>query len=139
MSPRPSQGPAHTGTAGLSQPTGISSHTQGEGPSTHGTQLKPGITGTDNIGTCILRPHRLLYNSAKPHQSPPIPRGIPSNTPHPHRNQCKSRYHYRTLHLYSWSTGRTNTNPLSVQGDTHTPITPHIPRYKTRYHPGTPY
>ena len=51
MSPGPSQGPAHTGTARLSQPTGISSHPQGEGASTNGIQLKPGITGTDNTGT----------------------------------------------------------------------------------------
>ena len=68
MSPGPSQGPAHTGTAGFSQPTGTSSkHHRGRGPLPKGAQLKLGITGTDNNGTGILRPPRFLYNGAKTH------------------------------------------------------------------------
>ena len=50
MSTGPSQGPAHTGTAGLSQPTGTSIPPQRRGPLPTGAQLKPGITATDKTG-----------------------------------------------------------------------------------------
>ena len=58
MSSGPSQGPAHTGTAGLSQPTGTCTPPQGRGPLPTGARLKPGITATDKTGTGTLRPHR---------------------------------------------------------------------------------
>ena len=92
ISPGPSQCPADR--AGLSQPTGTSSSNRGSA----GALLIPGITGTDYTGSGILRPPRLLYNGAKSHQPPPIPRGIPSNPTHPHPNQCKSRFHHGTIH-----------------------------------------
>ena len=137
MSSRPNQGPTHTGTAGLSQPTvtftPIPHNTQGEVPLAV-AELKPGITGTGSTGTGILRPPRFLYNGAKPHQPHPSPRGIPSTPPHPtppnhHQNQRKSRYHSGSLHQQSWSTGRPNTNPLSIQGE-------HSPTHNTPTYPG---
>ena len=92
MSPGPGQGPAHTGTAGLSQPTGTPTPPQGRGPIPTGAQLKPRITATDNTGTGTLRPHR---------PSPTNPIRSKGGTPTTHRsapNQCKYRYHHRTLH-----------------------------------------
>ena len=86
ISPEPSQGPAHP------------HHHMGKCPLPKRAQLKLGITGTVNTGTGILRPPRLLYNGAKLHQPPPIPRGVSSNPSDPHPNRCKSRYHQGTLH-----------------------------------------
>ena len=136
MSPGPSQGPAHTGTAGLSQPTGTSSPPKGEGPTTHGAQLKLGITDTDNNGTGILRPPRLLYNGAKPLRSQG---GYPQTHPIPTQTNLNSG---TTTRYYTNSPGalQVQTQTLSQSRREHSP-THHTPtsRYKTLYCPGTLY
>ena len=110
MSPGPSHGPARTGTAGLSQPTVTSSSPshRGRGHYPRGSNSNPGLP--------VLRTPRLLFNGAKPHQSHPIPRGIPSNPPNRHPNQCKSQPQNTTLIVLE--PGRTNTNPSQSRGNT---------------------
>ena len=103
----------------------------GEGPTTHRAWLNSGITATDNTGT--LRPHRLLYNGAKPHQPHPIQR----THPHPTSvNPGTTTEHY--TNSPGAQEGQTQTASQSRE-NTQPPITPHPSRYKTRYRLETPY
>ena len=117
MSPWPSQGLACVVQLGSHSPLlPPHPHHTGRGHYPRGPTKNPGIP--------VLRACRLLYNGAKPHQLHLIPRGIPSNPPHPDPNQCKSQYHPGTL-TNSLEHRKDKRKPLSVQGELsptdHTP------------------